>query len=488
VLSGGGTVSSGGLYTSESTHGGVAWVQVAVGTATSNCEIQMEMDAEINISGDPDLPAAAGNATTVTDDGCASVIVYPLDGSIMPGSMAPPVVQWDAAAGSNAHVLTASSDYTLLHVYTTLTSWTVTQDLWDSLTGYDPGSIISFSVASGTWNGSEFTSDLCTASSDVSVQATDFALNGSVIYWEPSIAAGLRRIDFGDTTSFAFPVSSGNPMTTCVGCHGVNLANPDLVAVADLMSVFVVDTANTSTPVVPSSWSRLGSAGALDPTGTRMVRSAMGSLVLENAQTGASLGTVPTQGSAAAFPNWSPDGQTLVYGACTQGGSSEFGSGGCSLRTIEVLPSDDWGADNLLASPPSGWNYYYPSFSPDSQWIVFNRGQGDSYNNPGGELMMIRADASIGPIELANANGVPNSHNSWPKWAPENGDDYAWFAFTSSRDYGNVATATSQMWVVAVDLDLAQQGFDPSHAPAWFPGQNSGAPSYIPTWLPRWLP
>ena len=492
VVQGGGSVDATGLYTTPGDHGGQVLVQAQVQAENAYCEILIELEATDNVTGDPDVVSEAGSTTVVVDDGCASTFTYPLDGSAMPGSFAPPLIQW-ASGGNDAHVLTLESSYTTVTVFTFADSYQVTDAFWASLTTYDPGTSLTLSLTSGTWNGSSFVGNLCTASEALYMEVVDGNLDGTILYWEPPVfGQGLKLIDFGSTSNYDLTV--GGAMG-CVGCHGVNLANPNRLAFADQMSaVSVVDASDPLTPVVQGQMMS-GAAAALNPAGDRMVRSAMlvfsgSELILDDvAAGGATLGDVPAQGAGQAFPNWSPDGQTLVYSACDAGGT-EYGADNCSIRGLEVLPGDQWGTDWSIAQATAGESLYYPAISPDNDWVLYNRASGGvttSYDNPAGELWITGIDGGGDLILLENATSTGHK-NSWPKFAPATPGDYVWFAFSTSRPYGNLTDGTSQIWLAAMDMDLAEMGGDPSFAPVWLPGQNTGAGNYIPIWIPRYLP
>lgn len=495
VVQGGGQVDSDGLYTSFGDHGGQVLVQAQVLSETSYCEILIEIEASENVSGDPDLPAAAAGAQVVADDSCAATFTYPIDGSAMPGSFPPPLIQWNAG-GAGAHVLTIASDWTTVTVFTFQDHWQVEAAYWESLTTLDPGTTLTMTLASGDWNGSSFAGDLCTAEAALVMDVVDGSLDGTIIYWEPPILGqGLKRIDFGSTTAYDFPVTG--PIG-CVGCHGVNLANPNRIAMADQMStISVVDATDPTVPIVQGSMARMGAAAGLNPDGDRMVRSAMlvfsgSELILDDVSAGGvPIGPVPTQGAGQAFPSWSPDGGTLVYGACADQ-ATEYGATSCSLRAVESLPGDQWGTDWLIVQAAGDENLYYPAISPDSQWVLYNRAVGpasanSSYDNPQGELWLTDIQGLSQPIMLANAT-AEGLKNSWPKFAPSTPGDYLWFAFSTTRPYGNLTQATSQIWLAALDMDLAAAGEDPSFAPVWLPGQNLQAGNYIPVWIPRYTP
>ena len=86
-------------------------------------------------------------------------------------------------------------------------------------------------------------------------------------------------------------------------------------------------------------------------------------------------------------------------------------------------------------------------------------------------------------IALSQAS-LPAQTNSWPRWGPGQGD-YSWLAFSSRRPYGDITNGNSQVWISAIDLNLAVQGVDPSLPPLWLPGQGVDGSNHTPVWVPR---
>src|SRR6185295_19324074 len=93
--------------------------------------------------------------------------------------------------------------------------------------------------------------------------------------------------------------------------------------------------------------------------------------------------------ASGAMPDWSPDGTKLVY---SQPGVAPpcFGGGLCGATAVDqgelqVLTFDgaNWSSPSSLV-PYGGQNNYYPSFSPDGSFVLFNRSPGDlnSYDAP----------------------------------------------------------------------------------------------------------
>ena len=495
----GGSVSADGLYTTPSDHGGVGQIQVRQQGIDGLCEVAISIDGQINNTADSAVPGAFSSAGVVVDDNCAAQLLYPLDDAVIPGSLLPPKIQWFASGGSNMYSVRLHSDYSDLTFFTNDEFLSPDQATWQGLTTFDPGTLVEITLVSGNWTGSSFSGTPCTASSSVTIEASDNDLDGTVVYWGASAAGGMRTLGVGATS----PTPLALPAMTCVGCHTVNLSNPSLMSYSDFSPMSPGRIVNLSNPSAVVAGPLDSVFTTLDPTGTRGVKAPMfgfGSifggrqLTLIELPSEMSLGTLPTSGTPS-FADWSPDGSKLVYSSCSEG-STEFGAQGCSLRIMDVS-GDVFTNDRLLLQNQGDENLYYPTFSPDSQWIAFNKGghftgtdaNGDpnsnssSYANPTARLFIISANGGDA-VELAAANGVGDLTNSWPRWAPVT-QDYAWLAYSSKRDYGHSGQGNSQLWITAVDLSEASLGNDPSAPPVWFTGQDLGENNLIPVWVPR---
>jgi hypothetical protein len=153
-----------------------------------------------------------------------------------------------------------------------------------------------------------------------------------------------------------------------------------------------------------------------------------------------------------------------------------------------------WDTETTLV-PYAGENNYYPAYSPDGSWVVFNRSpsnansfanaspDSDAGTYPDGQLWLV-PEAGGTAVQLLNA-GAPAS---WPKWAPVVHSYYdgtlMWLTFSSARAYGLRLTewAETQLWMVAVDPAKIGSGEDPSFPPFWLPFQDITTGNHIAQW------
>jgi hypothetical protein len=182
------------------------------------------------------------------------------------------------------------------------------------------------------------------------------------------------------------------------------------------------------------------------------------------------------------MPDWSPDGKTLLF-VMPQQVPTWKGSGfgethndddhvfGGSLYTAPYMGNGAFGAPVALITS-AGENNYYPSFSPDGAFIIFNRVPltgmltactkpgsfgnppaldnicpNDSFSNPKARVFILSTKPAASPLDCEQANGSPAANpdpvgvsNSWPRWSPfvqtYHGSKLLWVTFSSTRDYG----------------------------------------------------
>lgn len=211
--------------------------------------------------------------------------------------------------------------------------------------------------------------------------------------------------------------------------------------------------------------------------------------------TGTAYGVLARTGDkgAAGFPNWSADGNTVVYvsAACPQPGTannSNVVGVGCGTQDgrLATGPADIYqipyankaggAATKVPGASDSKLDEYYPALSPDGQYLAFTAipSPGVMYANKQAELYIVPfgnapgAGAGAMAINL-NANKPPactgmtspGINNHWPRWSPvvasAGQTTYYWIIFSSNR-YGTAPVASangslvqvSQLYITAV--------------------------------------
>jgi len=156
---------------------------------------------------------------------------------------------------------------------------------------------------------------------------------------------------------------------------------------------------------------------------------------------------------------------------------------------------------------------YYPAWSPDDQFIAFNRvPKGVSmYNEPQADVYVVPYSGAMGGTAVrlkandpvACTGATPNAvQNTWPKWAPNPldpstmkpvpqkdaaGNTYYWLTFSSIRnplsppDPANKNKRRQQLYVVGV---VAGPGgaINASYAPIYLWNQDFNVNNLIPAW------
>jgi hypothetical protein len=147
--------------------------------------------------------------------------------------------------------------------------------------------------------------------------------------------------------------------------------------------------------------------------------------------------------------------------------------------------------------------HYYPTWSPDGQYIAFMSGKpGDggvgagTFSNRGGVVRIVRADAATGTTcpsadcwELVQGTGHALGDtvfkSTWPKFGPfAQGADSSlvFITLTSWRPYGYLVDGSDQLWTFAVDTSALGVSADASFPPIWLPHQDMSAQNIEGIW------
>ena len=171
----------------------------------------------------------------------------------------------------------------------------------------------------------------------------------------------------------------------------------------------------------------------------------------------------------AMLPNWSHDGEHIVYVSTNAGKDGRLGAGAADLYTIPYNSKAGGAAEPLTGAADAAYNEYYPSYSPDDAFVAFNRissGQ-DMYYNSSSEVYVIPSAGGTPTRLAANdapaCSGVksPGLTNSWAKWSPQistaGGKTYYWMIFSSTRDGYTIqkkpAGKASQLYMTGIVVE-----------------------------------
>ncbi len=225
------------------------------------------------------------------------------------------------------------------------------------------------------------------------------------------------------------------------------------------------------------------------------------------------------------FPEWSPDGTTIVATMdrfAMGNGCASWTQSTCtgSIATLSWTPTDPanptmggtLGAAHVIVKESPTAYHFYPSWSPDGKWIVFVSAPagksslsnpnavlrivpstGGPFSCPGSQCFDLVRGTQYSWTDAAGAKG--GKHSTWPKFSPfaqGPNKNLMFISFTTEIPYGfltnNVQQDKPELWSFFVDTDKLVFGKgDPSYAPVWLPYQeiNDGAISpYWTTTLP----
>lgn len=334
----------------------------------------------------------------------------------------------------------------------------------------------------------------------ITLGVTPAPVRGGIYYWQAATGT-ILRYDFGRSGARpeTYLASMGLPLG-CVGCHVLS-RDGSRIAVGRMLPApaagEVLDVATRASVTTGFGMNY----GSFSPDNRRLIVSDGRRLALLDSANGMNVPGLPAD-VVGTMPDWAPDNSRVIFARAQNAVPAPFDI----ARINQAAPADLMlmgNAGGTFTAPAvflrsMGENNYYPSFSPDSAWIVFNRSRESSEDVVDARLWAIRADGRGGAVELARANGPGERTNSWPKWAPfaesyttDVTEPLLWVTFSSKRDYGlrlrnrNCESGTvdgcrAQLWMTA--FRPGRTG-DPSSPPFWLPFQNLNAGYHIAQWV-----
>jgi hypothetical protein len=505
-----GAVDASGHYVSGTTRGGSTVVRASDGTNSTEAAITLDWTVNrVSLDDGATTPADAQALfqTGTPDPTLAPQVAYPLDQALVPTNLGGLEVQWKKPSGpADLFEVSLRAPNFELVVYTNALQMnggriSLAPSDWAAMAGTVAGGTVEIAVR-GTVAASP---GKIGESNKVTLRVGKDDVQGGIYYWAqaPNVLDGVYRKRFGDPgpASAFYTRTDGNAAINdggtshCVSCHVLSRDGTKMAVTYDGVNgaAALLDVASKQ-PIVSYAAGAHWNFASLSPDGTKLVGSHNGVLTIYSASSGSALGTVAT-GGFSTHPDWSPDGNSIVYVRGTPTNASDdstFTAG--SLFLVTSTDGVAFGTEQLLVASQGGANNYYPSFSPDGQWVLFNRSTQDAYNDNDARLYVVRATPGSSPIRLLAADGTGNLANSFARFSPvvlKNGDhgDLLYFTFASTRDYGiemgSLAPSNPthpQIWMAAFDPSLAAAGMDGSAPAFWLPFQDVGIESHLAQW------
>ncbi len=503
-----GDVDTAGRFESSVLNGGITTV-----TAT---HIGIEATATITVVYRQDLLLGELAAGVVEAFDASSAIAgdypaisYPHDGVTVPRNLNGLAFGWTPSADATVSRLRLQSGITDMRVYTESVEWFTTADVWATIAAANTEGLVKISIESGQWNGTSLSNVASGPGMEMTVNRLD--ARGSVLYWEPDPSAGggmgagsIMRIPFGSMEAEVFWSAddlgtSSSDGSNCMGCHSLSETNDQMIITHNGVNgqFSIVDISDPDNPQMERLKPGRATFHSASPDGRFLVGVNEGQATLYSLFDGGPVQTLNTDG-LVSHPDWSPDGGSVLFARYT----SEFGTDhDLEFETGEIIQlswdGSSFGPPEILVPREADRNNFYPAYSPDGAYIVFNRSEPrtwvppsghtkenstSSYAHPAAELwLMTREGTHLTRLDAANGEG--DLQNSYPKWGPLPDDDVLWLAFSSKRTYAiDPSGGKPQVWVSAIDPALILEGEDPSSTAFWLPAQNTDTDNHASIW------
>jgi hypothetical protein len=474
-----GDVDSRGVFTSVDSNGGLTVIEAThlgvTGTATLRV-IYTEDLLEDDLQDD----VAVAFRSAIPTDAEAPALAYPLDKVRVPRNLEGLGFLWTPPAPGSVQRLSFTSEITDISVFRQGTDrWFADAGLWVRIAASNRSGKVGVFVESGEWDGNSLTNVVRGPRIELTVNRLD--ARGSVLYWSTN-DQGIMRILAGETT--ATPFFSGEATGVgCVGCHVMNNATDRMVVtLGGINGKFqILDCTDPEAVVVEVREDDFQRATftTVSPDGSMMLGSKGGDFILFSMSDGLPIKTF-TFDEAYTQPDWSPTGDRIAAVRMAFGQSPEFRFVGGEIVSFPYA-NQELGEPEVLVPTDGEHNFYYPAWSPDGEWLAYNKTIGSAYASPTAELYLTDKRGTQ-HIRLDNANGEGALQNSYSRWGPLPDDDVLWLAYSSRRTYPFEFGLRPQIWLTAIDTVAAAQGHDPSSAPFWLPGQETGSDNHLPKW------
>ena len=414
-------------------------------------------------------------------------VIYPSSGVMLPPNLGKLEIQWNAGQSNDVYRVHFSSSVLDMTVYTKNRFYALDKTTWDSVVAAHKDGQVTYTVSGansakpGQWGRADARTIL----------VANTEIKGGLYYWNASISGGIWKYDFAKPADVAKPFYTTLDAGACIGCHTFTRRG-DLMAMSKGAGMGAMLDVKTRKEKKVSYKATLQS---FSPGGSELLTVSAGVITRRDASTGKALGTIPTGAARGSHPDWSPDGKRLAY-VTTAAGDYENPTKlkNASLHLSVQKADGSFGAGDVLFKASGGKSYYYPHFSPDGKWLLFNQTTGGTYSSPNANIFVYQL-SNKKSVALSAINGTKQS-NSWPRWSPflayYKSKKIYWITFSSIRNYGNrlkqpkdPVNATPQIWMAAFDIEKAESGKDPAYPAFWLPFQSVKNHNHVAQWTER---
>jgi WD40 repeat protein len=476
-----GQVNPEGLFTASGLLGAKGTLKFESGELAATTSVTVRLHVSADPEGLKATTQPAFDAASTADP--LLQFVYPYQGTVYPRGLPGPTLQLVGGGNSNVYYVHVDTEVFELEAWQTLApkarwDWPLTPDAWRALTDSTAGNL---EIQVQRWDGAtaylpeKVTLDIAAAN-----------LAGTITYHElnpPQNGAATVRMEPGKSAPQVF--LQGN----CVGCHSVSKDGSRVAASTQGGSSPWSSYDNATGQELFSSGESSGFQ-AISPNGSHVLwghwrtgawdYASDGYMRLSAYNSTAVLATLQIPGGYPGHPEWSGDGQHIAFSWRQEANGYVFTNSTLWITDVDLNGPSFSGAHQIVANDSMWPTVTYPSFSPDSQWIAFQRAT-QAIRPASGRLWLTSQDGQT-QMALDAATGVgtlPSGQDAAsfePHFLPVSVGGYFWLVFVSERQYGNTLEDTSpntrmkQLWVTAIDAS-PQPGVDPSHPAFWLPGQ-----------------
>jgi hypothetical protein len=478
ITAGQGSFSASGLMGGK----GVVTFKAGSLTATTTATVKLHYrDDPQNV--DPTIKQQFWQATA--PDAALSVL-YPYDKTVFPRGLAGPTLQWNGGGANDLYYIHAKSPTFELESWTYVPPPsryafpTGTTDIWKKLTDSTSGDItVSIQRHDGTQAYVPVTRTWTIAPAN---------LTGTIYFWEVN-TGNVVRLRPGDTAPEDFLQKPAG--VTCVACHSVSKNGSKLVASfngsASPWGTFDAATGASiyTYGVDPNDGPNGSGFQAISPTGSHVLwgqERQLPYLSLSPVDSGAEITQLNPGSGYPVTPAWSSDGKQIAFSVRSDGNWLDFYNATLWTTDIDLANPSFGNTHQIVAADASRPCVTFPTYSPDSKWIAFERSTQVRSRGALADIWLTSADGST-QLALDQANGTgllqgsEASSTYEPTFMPVAAGGYYWLVVVGERTYGNTLVDTDptsrhkQLWVSAVDANPVP-GQDPSHPAFWLPGQD----------------